>query len=1019
MAKKKKTKAVLAGTANPVSKPPAISKVTMSGSDIKVEWTRGANYSGSKAYQKIKCELITSAGVQQSTGERKLGASVTSFTYQINKSLLYPATANGAQVKAVRIYVWGKQTGELLSNPCMKDYQVLPPAAPTIAVTEPDSNHQYTSSYTFTAANADAFEYTDIAIQSFIKEDCPGDNLGSLSEWANAALVAKTSGSTQPYPESGIATKSARRCVRAKARGIAGDSAWTYESYPYSKPAASQNVNVHAVYDSDAGQVRFESDFNTPNDSINPVDYVMAQYLLTVPAAQMSVPAGASFTDYTAVQDTNNVDGIAGNLSIVPDLDEILFIRFKSVYGLRDDVSNAVRAIVSKLKQPTDLSVSINQSNYKATITATNASTVPDSYLAIYYKQTTTPETKPFIIGYIPHGSSNVTVQCPDWTGKTPVAFGVKAVVGSTPTYVTRSNYKIYSIASIGMESDTQWVGGAVPVAPTNTSVGQVSDDGTVLVKWNWEWEEADAAELSWADHEDAWDSTDEPETYEVSNLHAAQWKISRLTAGEKWYIRVRLLRHNGDDVTYGPYCDVMSVDLSAAPNTPVMRADKKIIRPYGNTTISWSYESNDGTMQNYAEIFEIVNGEYRQIANVKSAQHITLKAGSGRLSSWTANTQHRLTMRVWSDSNRYSGYSVGVTITIANPLVCNITTGSGFQTVDGELQLKALPATVTVTGAGTAGTTTLAIERAQSYDLVTPDEQSHAGYEGETVYLARYPGQTSRVIDKTDLIGRLDDTAAYRLVATVADTYGQVAEASLPFTVAWTNQAIMPQGTAVIDEDNGIAKITPTAPTGAHEGDAVNIYRLSADKPQLIYEGAQFGTTYVDPYPTLGDFGGYRLAYMTANGDFITAELYPAVLDIDAVYDIQNHIISFGDSEVVLEYNLTSGHSWEKSFQQTKYLGGAVQGDWLAGTLRSGSAASVTYVPESLEITEAMRRLAVYDGLCHVRTADGSNFTANVNVSENTGYDSAGKVASFDLDIQACDNPTLDGLTLADWEEQ
>jgi hypothetical protein len=78
-----------------------------------------------------------------------------------------------------------------------------------------------------------------------------------------------------------------------------------------------------------------------------------------------------------------------------------------------------------------------------------------------------------------------------------------------------------------------------------------------------------------------------------------------------------------------------------------------------------------------------------------------------------------------------------------------------------------------------------------------------------------------------------------------------------------------------------------------------------------------------------------------------------------------------------------------------------------------------VTYVPESPEITEAMRRLAVYDGLCHVRTADGSNFTANVNVSENTGYDSAGKVASFDLDIQACDNPTLDGLTLADWEEQ
>ena len=120
------------------------------------------------------------------------------------------------------------------------------------------------------------------------------------------------------------------------------------------------------------------------------------------------------------------------------------------------------------------------------------------------------------MIGYIAHGQTSATVQCPNWTDKTPVAFGVKAIAGSTPTYVTRGNYRVYSIAQVNMESDMQWVGGAVPVAPTGTSAEQIADDGTVLVKWNWEWEEADAAELSWADHSDAWESTDEPEASEA-----------------------------------------------------------------------------------------------------------------------------------------------------------------------------------------------------------------------------------------------------------------------------------------------------------------------------------------------------------------------------------------------------------------------------------------------------------------------------------------------------------------------
>lgn len=1016
MAKKKKAVTGSMQTVTPVSKAPAISEIKLEGSTITIKWTRGEDYKGTKAGQQYQAWLGTTDGDKQKTAVNKLTASATSVTYQIDRTQLYPVAGERApRAKVFWFMIRGKQTGKLYSDYVAKSMYIYPPAAPTLTHTGPDAQHMYSSTFTFTAADASAPEYTNLAYQTVLKQNCP-DNITSLSEWNNATLTTVASGGTYGPSETGIQNVSATRCVRVKARGIGGESAWVYDKQVYAKPKAAENAKTNAVYDPTAGVVRYESSFNNPSDAANPVQYVINQYCLTVPGSQMSLPAGASFTDLDGVADTSGVDGIAGEIGIVPDLDEILFMRTKTVYEVFSTTGATQRVLVGALKPPTNLSVTPNQTNYKMTVNATNASSVPDSYLAIYCSLTTNPPTEPFMVGYIPHGDTSATVQLPNWTGKTPVGIGVKAVVGSTPTATSKGSYSVYSIANVGMQSAMQWTGGAVPVAPTDTSAAQVDDNGTILVKWNWPWEEADAAEISWADHEDAWESTDAPDTYEISNLHAAQWRISGLAAGVKWYIRVRLIRHNGEDATYGPYCNPMSVDLSAAPNVPVMRLSNSVIKPGGNVTVSWSYESNDGTMQNHAEICEVVNGTYKQIATTKTAQHITLTANTNNrnMSGWTANTQHTLTMRVWSDSNRYSGYAATKTLTIANPLSCAITTGTGFA----GSELKSLPATITVTGAGTGGTTSVAIERTQSYDLETPDEQSHTGYEGETVYLQTYPGQGAIAVTKDALIGRLDDTAPYRIVATVSDSYGQTKTATKAFTVAWTNQAIMPEGTAVLDEDNGIAKITPTEPTGANTGDYVNIYRLSADKPQLIYEGAEFGTTYVDPYPTVGEYGGYRLAYFTANGDFITADYNPAVLDIPLPYNIANHIIDFGRAQVMLAYNLTASNEWEKSFQQTKYLGGAVQGDWLAGTLRSGSVAAVSYVPENEEVKAMLRRLAVYDGLCHVRTAESSNFTANVNVSEDMSYESAGELAEFSLDLQACDNPSLDGMTLEDWEE-
>ena len=125
-------------------------------------------------------------------------------------------------------------------------------------------------------------------------------------------------------------------------------------------------------------------------------------------------------------------------------------------------------------------------------------------------------------------------------------------------------------------------------------------------MNWAWSWEDADSAELSWADHEDAWESTDEPTTYTITKLHAASWNISGLEVGTRWYVRVRLIKTVGDDQSYGAYSDIRSILLSSAPVTPVLDISSGVITIDGQATASWTYSSTDGSDQSFAEISDL-----------------------------------------------------------------------------------------------------------------------------------------------------------------------------------------------------------------------------------------------------------------------------------------------------------------------------------------------------------------------------------------------------------------------------
>ena len=159
-------------------------------------------------------------------------------------------------------------------------------------------------------------------------------------------------------------------------------------------------------------------------------------------------------------------------------------------------------------------------------------------------------------------------------------------------------------------------------------------------------------------------------------------------------------------------------IDLSSAPSIPTLSLSQGVIPAGGSLTAFWAYVTGDGTSQAYAEICEATfTGEgirySDSIASTETAQHLTLYADD---LGWGTGETHYLCVRVVSASGRVSdAWCDPVPVVIADSLIASIDSTSLVEqeiqvddNIRNVMSLTAMPLTVTTTGAGTGGTTTI-----------------------------------------------------------------------------------------------------------------------------------------------------------------------------------------------------------------------------------------------------------------------------------------------------------------------
>lgn len=535
---------------------------------------------------------------------------------------------------------------------------------------------------------------------------------------------------------------------------------------------------------------------------------------------------------------------------------------------------------------------------------------------------------------------------------------------------------------------------------------GEDGESALVQLAWNADGQDdSTGTELSWADSEDTWRSTENPKEHTftwtdgsftgtdpitglVTTYHdSALITVKGLEEGTKYYFKARRYL-DADETTYSAYSNTGTVLTSETPETIVASCDKYV--PVGaSLPIYWTLSGNG--IQTSWQIVTSAGTVILEGEGITGSAQIS----ADRLAEFATNGS--ITFTVQASTGADYVISEAHTVRIVNAPELEITSAATLTaqsvsftaTTD---RLCDLTIILTSQGASTQGPT--GIQRQPSGDTIYSDVYEPLWTEGSDSFSAT-----------VELPGGLDlwNLATYTLsvVATDRDTGLQSEPQKTDITIDWANPAVDPYDhielTAVdtYDENEGHilgVQISLTAPETANEDDVYDIYRLDGGHASLIGESFPLTHTVIDRYAPFGDNMTlyYRVALRTVDGDV-------AFADIEYVLDNASLRFDWEDGYVELPYNISIGDSYRKDFELRQHMDGSSDGYWNPNIERSSSLSTdVIRITQESDI-EMTRKLARYSGPVFVRTPIGSAYEADVQVSDMSVDNSAIMAVAID----------------------
>lgn len=533
----------------------------------------------------------------------------------------------------------------------------------------------------------------------------------------------------------------------------------------------------------------------------------------------------------------------------------------------------------------------------------------------------------------------------------------------------------------------------------TVDSVADNGDGESVTAKVSWQKSSTaayDTTVISWSDDQDAWQSTDDPDSFEMDDVTwdddgdlSLTVKVKGLDDGTPYWFRARRTSSANDQK--GAWSAAVRCDVSSTPSAPTLTAPTTVERGRG-FAVSWSAGGTQTAWRLLLMNAEGASDGAVLASGTGGATSATVADGDARLS---ALDYARLAVEV-STGGDYAR-SASVDVAIADAPTAAVTCEQAI-TASGH----AVTVAVTPTGAEFA----LSMTAEGSCSGWLPDGSGEQAA-GDVVWSERglTGGEDGTVTLTVPDAAKLVDGARYRIAVTptCAGLTGEAAEPSFAYTatdsdgnetvgethaleVAWAHQAAAAPSCAVtVDVDTRSATITPQKPADALDGDTWSLYRDTPDGFALVAEGLAFGGSALDPWAPYAADGAcsYRVATVTADGDCDYA-------DFAFEHACKAVRVDWEGGSVELPYNIDLSESYGKSFEGRSFLDRAAQGGTWGASVSRTCSLSCTVIDG--EVAEAVRDLARHAGSCFVRFPDGCAYEADVQVggieqSATSGY--------------------------------
>lgn len=534
------------------------------------------------------------------------------------------------------------------------------------------------------------------------------------------------------------------------------------------------------------------------------------------------------------------------------------------------------------------------------------------------------------------------------------------------------------------------------PIEILSATAGENGTSAVILLGWNKSGtDDSVGTELSWSDEEDTWKSTEDPTSHEFewsdgqityggTTYHdSAEIVIKGLTEGVKYYIRARRY-YEGETTSYGRYSNTAMVLTNEKPMAVVANCSKYLTAGEP-LSVYWTFSGN-GLQDNWR--IEDSNGT--TIADGEGSE------GSARI-NWeriaALAVNNSITLRVWVSTGSKPKESEWHTVLIREKPTLTITapstlTAQPFSFTASSNKLCDL--VVIVTSQGASG------QMPEGFKIQTNGDTVHSD-----VYTPTWENGSATIT----LPDGLDfwDLGSYTLsvVAIDRETGLRSDEVSADFGIAWARKAQDPDAYVEVvpldylNEDGEhiqAVQIRMTPPAESAATDVYDIYRMDGATAHLIGEGFPLTGIAEDDFAPFSnnDELYYRIAIRTVDGDVEFA---------DKPYTLESNTVRFDwqGGSLELPYGITIGDSYSKDVEFRQHMDGSVDGYWNPNIERKGQySSSIIQLIQPDEVNLA-RQLARYAGAVFVRTANGSAYPADVQVTDLSVKNEAITAVAFD----------------------